>query len=126
VTVSCAVCGSEFEAKRRTAKYCGGTCRKRAHDGAKVVGIRPKASQGLVDVVTKDLVEHGVKDTAAGRQALAVAARMSSSVKDTGSSYAALSRELSRVMDEAKAGATRKADPLDELRERRERRRASA
>jgi hypothetical protein len=68
----------------------------------------------------------GVVDTLVGQQALAVAARMAGVSFDTGSSYAALSRELSRLLESAKSAATREADPLDELARRRADKVASA
>jgi hypothetical protein len=119
VKVSCAVCSSGFEAKRSDAKYCGERCRKRAQRGTRLA--KPKrSSRGLVEAVRSDLDAHNVLDTPAGEQAIAVAARMTGATADTGSSFAALSRELSRLRDEALAGASRKADPLDELAKRRE------
>jgi hypothetical protein len=119
VKVSCAVCSFGFEAKRSDAKYCGERCRKRAQRETRLT--KPKrSSRGLVEAVRSDLDAHNVLDTPAGEQALAMAERMVSAVKDTGSSFAAISRELSRLRDEALAGASRKADPLDELAKRRE------
>jgi hypothetical protein len=34
MTASCSNCGSEFEPQRRSAQFCGATCRKRASRGA--------------------------------------------------------------------------------------------
>src|SRR5262245_20090349 len=127
--VSCVVDGVQFEAKRASAKYCSPKCKKRAYRGTKIRPLEPvpDASESeLVASVRSELKDLGVATSSAGRQAIAMAERMSMAVKDTGSSYAAISRELSRLLDEAKAGAIRKADPLDELRDRRERKRASA
>lgn len=81
----------------------------------------------LVDAVRRDLRSAGVLDTPAGVQALRVANRMVSATADTGSSYAALSRELSRALDEAKsAPAAAKANPVDEFTQRRQQRRGAA
>ena len=125
----CDSCGTEFEAKRAHARWCSARCSKRGQRGVlrspdpvPVVEVEPV----LVVSVRADLTESGVAETPAGLQALHVAARMAGATADTGSSYAALSRELSRLLVEAKVGATRKADPLDELGQRRAVRVASA
>jgi hypothetical protein len=34
MTASCSNCGGEFEPRRRSAQFCGATCRKRASRGA--------------------------------------------------------------------------------------------
>jgi hypothetical protein len=117
VRVACVVCTSGFEAQRSTAKYCSNRCRVRGQRGTKPP---KKAQRGLVAAVRGELDAHGVLATSTGEQAVAVAARMTGATADTGSSFAALSRELSRLRDEALAGASRKADPLDELAKRRE------
>jgi hypothetical protein len=53
-----------------------------------------------------------------------LAKRLSASTFDTGSATAALSKELREVMAKALADATIGVDPLDELRARRDRKRA--
>jgi hypothetical protein len=125
----CDSCGTAFEAKRAHARWCSARCSKRGQRGAlrlpdpvTVVDVEPV----LVASVRADLVEAGVVDTPIGLQALHVAARMSGATADTGSSYAALSRELSRLLAEANVGALTKADPLDELQRRRAAKVASA
>jgi endogenous inhibitor of DNA gyrase (YacG/DUF329 family) len=119
VIVSCVVCGKSVEAKRSNRKYCGNRCRQRAFNGARAVDHSEKRSSDLVERVRGDLAAVGVVETTAGQQALMVAARMVSATADTGSAYAALSRELSRLLEEATAGATREIDPLEELSRRR-------
>jgi hypothetical protein len=67
-----------------------------------------------------ELQAAGRADTALGQQALALAERVNNP-RDTGSAIAALSKELRAVMVEALKGAEVAADPLDELRARRDR-----
>jgi hypothetical protein len=70
--------------------------------------------------VRAELIEGERLDTALGAQALEIAARMSSPF-ETGSSIASLSRELRAVMNDALKNAKKVADPVDELRQRRDR-----
>lgn len=115
----CAACGVAFEAQRATAKYCGATCRKRGNRRGEVVVLAAAPVVGLVEATRGELAAAGRLDTVLGQQALTLAERITNP-RDTGSAIAALSRELSRVMAEAVKGAAA-ADPLDELRARRDR-----
>lgn len=47
----CEHCGKKFEAKRSTAKYCGGTCRKAAFDARQVsvTSVTNAKSSGEID-----------------------------------------------------------------------------
>ncbi|WP_282191915.1 hypothetical protein [Adlercreutzia caecimuris] len=53
--VKCEVCGREFAAKRRTARFCSSTCRSRAHRGYPCPdagrGPRPEALMTADEVV---------------------------------------------------------------------------
>ena len=133
MTKICASCGREFEAKRAAAKFCGDTCRQRAkrnpsgaqadkREGVPAEDLRDKLTGGLISQVRADLEIAGVLETTAGHQALVLASRMASPM-DTGSSIASLSKRLSEVMAEAMSGAKRAADPLDELKAIRDRKR---
>lgn len=73
---------------------------------------------GLAGAIQRELSAAGRLDTYLGQQALMLADRIGSSM-DTGSSVAALSRELREVMAKALDGVKVAADPLDELRARR-------
>jgi hypothetical protein len=127
--VSCAACGRSFDAERKTAKYCGPTCRKRKQRRGASVDALPAPpqpiAQSLADAVRADLELAGRLDTALGRQAVQLAERMASPF-DTGSAIAALSRELRAVMSEALKDSSTAADPLDELAQRRALKAASA
>lgn len=66
------------------------------------------------------------QDTPLGRAALVLAGRLDNAKDDAGSAVAALAKELRSTLDAALKNATTKADPLDELREKREARRRGA
>lgn len=135
---SCAVCGTEFEAKRAAAKYCGQTCRQRAHrrpeaaSDAKVLPLPPETTSEpapvmvggrLAAATAAELDQAGRLETAVGQAALALAARIDGGIRETGAALAALVREHRATLAEAVRGAAKAADPLDELRARRERKR---
>lgn len=122
----CAVCGESFEAKRPQAKYCGDRCRKRAQRGGvnKAAAAPPQteAVTGLVDAVRRELHTAGREDTVAGQHALELANRIVNAPgMNTG--VAALSKQLQAVLAEALRGSQQVADPVDELKARRDRKR---
>lgn len=126
---SCAQCTKPFEAQRPTAKFCGGTCRKRAQRVGRGVPPVPasiaNAQVGdLVSAVQAELVAAGRENSSLGMQAVRLARRMGEF--DTGSSLAALSKELRGVMGEALANVEVAADPLDELQVKRDAKRRRA
>lgn len=151
--VVCPVCSGEFEAKRSTAVYCSAACRQRGHraggtdavkakrsDGPAVVVLggpgfreavipRPSPPAGSVRsvaaVTERTLLDADRLDTVLGQQALALAMRLDLSAADTGSAVASLSKELRAVLAEALAGVKTRTSALDELRERRDRKRGA-
>lgn len=121
---NCDMCGRTFEAKRKDARYCGSTCRNnRARSGGRTPQI-PDSENSLVAATTAELESAGKLNTILGQQALVLARRMGTEV--TG--VAALSKELSRVIAEAlgksKTSAVSESDGIDELRRRRDAKRA--
>jgi len=125
---NCAVCDVPFEAQRYQAKYCGDTCRKRAQRGGiagKTESVAPPVDRkvaGLIDAVTAELEAAGKANSVAGQHALELASRIVNAPgMNTG--VAALSKQLQAVLAEALRGATHAANPLDELRARRDRKR---
>ena len=74
--------------------------------------------------VEAELAELGLVASVRGRQALAMAAVLDAKT-DTGSALAAVSKELSRVMDEIRAVVPAKGSLLDELAARRDAKRAA-
>lgn len=126
---SCAVCGNGFEAQRPQAKYCGDTCRQRAKRGglAESQPSAPKVERpvsGLVDAVTAELEAAEKLNSVAGQHALELANRIVSAPgMNTG--VASLSKQLQAVLADALRGSSKQANPLDELRARRDRKRAA-
>jgi hypothetical protein len=127
----CARCGQPFEAKRSTAKFCGGKCRalaaKERSRGVVVTPIEAPAADasGLVYGATRSELEAADRlSTSLGAKALALAARIDSG-QDTGSALAALVKQHDATMAEAVKGAQVAASPLDELRRRRDAKRAA-
>ena len=119
---SCSVCGRDFEAKRKDAITCSATCRSNRRNGKSVTN---PVDTPLVRATRAELEAAGKLDTRLGQQALVLAAGMSA-----GSGVGQLSRELDRVMAEAigftppTAGTAPTGDTLDELRARRDAKRA--
>lgn len=71
-----------------------------------------------------ELAELDRQDTPLGRTALALAARLDAG-QDSGASMAALAKQLRETLSAATDGAKVAADPLDELRRRREAKRGA-
>ena len=126
---SCLVCSGPFEAQRPQAKYCGETCRKRAQRGGIAKTSAPamvvdRPVSGLLDAVTAELEAAKRLNSVAGQHALELANRIVSA-PGMNAGVGALSKELSRVMAEAVKGSVVVANPLDELRARRDAKRAA-
>lgn len=135
MTKTCESCGQPFEAARRTARFCGATCRKRASRAGGPAPRRerqeqapaastahtaaaPTDSDDLVSSLITELTACGERSTLLGQQAIAVARRIVSP-RETGASVATLSRELRTVMGQIRRkGET--ADVVDEVAERRD------
>ena len=125
---NCEACGERIESTNKRKRFCDSKCRGRGHRGdsapavASVEPVEPPAV-GLVSATERTLEQAGRLDTVVGQQAMALARRIASP-NESGSGVAALSKELRAVMVEAMAGANVAADPLDELRKRRDSKRA--
>jgi hypothetical protein len=123
----CDECGTTYAARRPTSKFCSANCRNRAARRRKAgiaapVFDAPAAATGRLAAAT--LAELGpAADTADGLLLLALAERIDAAA-DTGSSIAALSREYAARKADLTEAATPVANPHDELRAMRERRRA--
>lgn len=124
----CETCGASFDAKRRTAKYCSNGCRvqaQRATDTAPApltaLPQPERAPEGSVaGAAREELRSAGRESTAAGQSVLALARRIDAADGESGASLAALVKEFRAAMSAAVAGAETAADPLDELRMRRD------
>lgn len=129
----CAACGKEFESKRKNAKYCPGSsrCRVRAHRAPKAdepespVNAAPDPPagdvapfEGALTRVTRAQLERARRlDTPLGVNALILAARLDNplSLADTGSSFAAISKEYRAALAEAMRDAETERDELDDI-----------
>ena len=124
---TCDICNGTFEAKRRDARYCGSTCRNN-----RARGVKPAAPRGepgvisLVEATRQELTTAGKADTVLGQLALELAGRM----RGTTTGLAALSKEFRAVKDAALGvqlsgtPGSGTADTVDELRARRNAKRA--
>ena len=125
----CTVCGEEFEAKRNTAKYCSRRCSVRASRQPKPGPDQPQMPADpdaeLWTATLAELTAAGRVESASGQASLLLARRLDSPLTETGSSVAAMVREHRAALADALRGAVAEANPLDELRARRERKRAS-
>lgn len=124
---SCDFCGTAYEAKRSSSRFCGSTCRARKSTGA-VVPMRPPPEvpapdrPSLAESVRAELRAADAESSGLGVSALLLAERIDSG-QDPGSSLAALNRELRATLAEATRGQVRSglATLRDELAERRAR-----
>ncbi|HSV39574.1 MAG TPA: hypothetical protein VLI04_12530 [Nocardioidaceae bacterium] len=142
-TRPCEECGEPYVAKTKRSKYCGATCRVRANRRPTKTGAAKAKAGGtvtmlptaggpldetspanpntedvtgsLADQVRKSLGEIHALDTIAGSQAVRVARQIDRG-DDSGSAVATLSKELSRLVAEAKVeAAPRIRDAADDV-----------
>lgn len=125
---ACDSCGQPYEAKRKTSKFCSPSCRQRNKRSGAVVPLRevarPTPELSAVALTRQALEQADRLYTPAGVNALLLAAKLDAG-GDTGSAMAALSKQHLAAIAEATKGVKVAADPLDELRARREARRVS-
>lgn len=122
-------CGTVYEARTARHRFCSARCRKRGQRaGGQVVALPPAVEPAglgaIASAVRAELARVDRATTSAGLRAIHLAGLLESPTADSGSSKAALDKQLAAAMAEALDGARRAADPLDELEARRVRRRA--
>lgn len=126
---TCAMCGRGLEGKRPSAKFCSDRCRVRSYRHPEAIGrAQPSraAEEGdgpLRAAARAELAAGGRLNSSTGQAALALASRIDSGERETGSSMAALVKEYRTTLAAALKSAGETTDPLDELRARRERKR---
>lgn len=123
---TCADCGEPFEAKRTAARFCSPTCRQRAHrrpeQPAEILTLQTAASPGSLAAATQARLEAADRlDSPDGQAALVLARRIDAGGAETGSALASMVREHRAALTEAVRDARVEADPMDELKGRRER-----
>lgn len=118
----CDECGETFVAKTSRARFCKTACRVKANRRPAKRGAAKTSEKagpapdrgGLVSQTAADLSKADVLDTIPGRAALALAYRIESPM-ETGSAAAAMTRELSRLVEEAMALRPKRQDGIDTL-----------
>lgn len=138
---NCDACGEAYEAKSKQSQFCKvpecrrtrARARKQRSRGGEVLELparesEPSATPLTVEAATlAQLTAADRVESPAGQNALVLARRLDQAMLDrleTGSSVSALSKQHLAVLSEAVKDAKVAADPVDELKERRERRRA--
>ncbi len=119
----CEACDREYEAKRKTSRFCSNSCRSNNRYGKN----KPVVDSPLVAATRAELAAAGKVETRLGQQALVLAAQMAGVQSAAG--IGTLSKELDRVVSAA-IGTTLpiapagEGDSVDELRARRDAKRA--
>lgn len=129
---NCDECGMPYQAQRPTSKFCSTRCRTRQtrkrHAGEPITPPVPRLaplpvaeSGALTDATRAELGD--LAETADGILLLTLAARIDA-VPETSPALATLSKEFAARKSDVMSRVSRVADPMDELKARRERRRA--
>ena len=124
---TCERCGKTYEAARSTSKFCSSTCRaavslaRKAGEPVQLLPQpEPSADGGsLTSATIAELAAADRVDCTLGQAAIALARRVDAG-HESGSSVAALVRELRVTLEAALDGAARADDVVDELRRKRE------
>lgn len=119
---SCDSCGRRYPAQRSTSRFCSATCRSRHRGTPRPPRAAPADDSALVQAVQAELFACRQSDTALGHLAVTLA-RALTDPDSTAAGAAAVSRELRAVMSAARSQIVREVDPVDELRNRRRRKR---
>lgn len=125
---ACDSCGQEYEAKRPQSRFCCATCRKRASRGVvqvvSLAGPQPVTRPGFAAATERELREADRLDTSLGQGLLLLARLIEAG--GTPAAVATMMKEWRATRDAALEGAKTAADPLDELRARRDRKLGTA
>lgn len=125
----CDVCREPYIAKRPSSRFCSDTCRKRNQRSPQSGPVAAEVPAGAVvggsvtEATRAELEAAGRAGTAVGQVALMLAARLDVNTRETGMGLAALVRAHSTAKAEALRGAQVTADPVDELKAARDRKR---
>ena len=125
---TCAACGKTFPARSARAKFCGSSCRGKAHRGQSTAP-RPEAQDpitALTTAVIRELTAARALETTLGQAAIALARLVDDADPTRSSATAAVVKELRTTMDAALKSSAPAGNLIDELRAQREKRRTSA
>ncbi len=131
MTRDCDVCGTGYEAKRPSSRYCSTRCRTRATRtgvaGEKVERESPAVDLpvGIAAATEAELRAAGRLETAKGQAALLLARRLETATADTGSAVASLARQWQSALEAALAHAGQEASALSRARDELAARRAA-
>ncbi len=123
----CDGCGQLYRAQRLASRYCSSRCRNRASRARRAGQVLPTPAQdepqGAVEGAIRAQLQ-GLPASSLTAAALVLAGRIdrAASSPESGSSLAAMVRELRATVAEATRGRVPAIDPVDELRAKRERR----
>jgi hypothetical protein len=126
---TCEACGVDYQAKHPTSKTCSERCKKRRQRGARQpanVTELPRKTGRVEATTVETLTEADRLDTPLGQATLELARRLDNSDRETGQGLSSLAKQFQSMLEAATAGAHVEADPIDELRRARDRKRASA
>jgi len=122
----CEFCSGPVTSLARSARFCSPRCRKGAfkarREAGALVDAPPVMAGGTVAAVLAELTAAGRPGGHLGASALALAQQIDGATAVQ--NIAPTTKELRLTMVAALAGAQSKADPVDELRGRRDRKRA--
>jgi len=126
---TCEQCGISFDAVSSRARFCGSTCRGRAHRQKPSAVVRTISAvepvgSSLADETIRELEGVGRLSTAAGRLCVILAQRIDA-VPESSPGLSSLSKEWASRMADVMDTAAPALSPFDELKEMRERRRSS-
>jgi hypothetical protein len=118
----CVIDGTQFEAKRPSAKYCSERCRKRAQrQPAAVIALPARigtAEGDLTSATRRTLEAAGRDESELGAAALLAAKRLdSAAITDTAAGVAALMKEYRATLADAMKDAERDDDALEQIRQ---------
>ena len=128
---SCDACGASYSPNRSWQRFCTPRCRTRYARGARApeaLADHRESGPGDVERATVDeLAAAGRLGTVAGQVAVVLARRLDEPDRDTGAGVAAVSKQFAAAWAAALRDADgNRADPVDELRARRDRKRQTA
>jgi hypothetical protein len=126
----CTKCGAPFQPKpgpgrpRARCHKCSPPEKRRDDQPLLSPAAEVPDAGSVVDVIREELTAAGRVDTPKGRITLLLASQLAAG-GHTASGAAALARQLEASLDAALDGALKSADGVDELKDRRERRRGA-